>query len=682
MKKWMGRLKWQKITGILAVLVGAVILLALSLFVAINIPYVQTFLAGKVIREIREKTGTGLSLQSVKIAFPSTVQIREVYVQDKNRDTLLCLKSLKADIGLWKLFQNQVQINSVELEDAIVCIARREKDAGFNYQFFLDQFFDVKKKPDSQEKQKKPWIFNLKEITFNKFHFTFLDQQRGVNTDVVLGRFLASIDHLDLSKRQLEIRKLVLKDAAVRIEQSAIGVESGGSGAVSAAVEATTIPGSDSSKVAFFPDWNISADQVRIENSGVRYDNNDAVRKAEGADYNHLAIKNLDGELNDIQISKEGVSAVIGSVSMKESSGFSLKELEAKVQYKNHIASVRNLRLATTASEIAGNITLEYAAPDRLTKDFANCNLILEIEKIKLNREDILLFVPVLADNPFFQKSGSSVVIANTLISGKANDLTIGNLELSLSQATNLKAHGWIKGIPDYKKMDFDLAIDQLSFTRADLFRLIDSSGFSDLKFPEAFLLKGKTAGHAGSYTANASVMTSFGDLSANLWYNDHGTALEDSFKVDFDATKILAGKIIGDSLIGKLSASGSAEGRGIRHGPLTCSAGFTIHEAEYKSYKYSGIEVSSRIETNKITATASSDDPNLKFKLKADADLNDSVKKIAASLDLATLNLKALNFTEREMAVHTGMTATLEYKDIASFKTDIELKNAGLINA
>ncbi|HWS00629.1 MAG TPA: hypothetical protein VN249_08425, partial [Prolixibacteraceae bacterium] len=467
-----------------------------------------------------------------------------------------------------------------------------------------------------------------------------------------------------------------------RIEQSATGDESGGSGAVSAAVEATTIPGSDSSKVVFFPDWNISADQVRIENSGVRYDNNDAVRKAEGADYNHLDIENLDGELNDIQISKEGVSAVIGSVSLKESNGFSLKELEAKVQYKNHIASVRNLRLATTASEIAGDITLEYAAPDRLTKDFANCNLNLEIEKIKLSREDILLFVPGLAGNPFFQKSGSTVLIANTLISGKANDLTIGNLELSLSQATNLKAHGWIKGIPDYKKMDFDLAIDQLSFTQADLFRLIDSSGFSDLKFPEAFLLKGKTAGHAGSYTASASVMTSFGDLTANLWYNDHGTALEDSFKIDFDATKILAGKIIGDSLIGKLSASGEAAGRGIRHGPFTCSAGFTIHEAEYKSYKYSGIEVNSRIEANKITATASSDDPNLKFKLKADADLNDSVKKIAASMDLAMLNLKALNFTGREMAVHTGMTATLEYKDIASFKTDIELKNAGLINA
>ena len=169
----MGRLKWQKITRILLILVVAVILLALSLAVAINIPYVQTLLAERVIREIREKTGTGLSLQSVKIAFPSTVRIREVYVQDKNRDTLLYLKSLKANIGLWKLYQNQVLINSVELEDAVVHIARRDKQEGFNYQFFLDQFFNDRKKPDSPDKPKKVWIFDVKELVFNKFQLYF-----------------------------------------------------------------------------------------------------------------------------------------------------------------------------------------------------------------------------------------------------------------------------------------------------------------------------------------------------------------------------------------------------------------------------------------------------------------------------------------------------------------------------
>ena len=57
-------------------------------------------------------------------------------------------------------------------------------------------------------------------------------------------------------------------------------------------------------------------------------------------------------------------------------------------------------------------------------------------------------------------------------------------------------------------------------------------------------------------------------------------------------------------------------------------------------------------------------------------------MKKFTASIDLATLNLKALNLTEREMAVHTSLTALLEFKDMSSFKTDLEFKNTRLTKA
>ena len=99
--------------------------------------------------------------------------------------------------------------------------------------------------------------------------------------------------------------------------------------------------------------------------------------------------------------------------------------------------------------------------------------------------------------------------------------------------------------------------------------------------------------------------MTSLGDLTANFWYDYQGAALNDSFKIDFDARKIHTGTIMGDSLTGKLSVSGEASGKGILHGPFSCTAGLTIHEAEYKSYIYSGIQINSSINNKKIAATA-----------------------------------------------------------------------------
>ena len=114
--------------------------MALSLTIALNIPSVQTWLARQVLSEIRAKTGTRLGIQSVKIAFPNTIQLSEVFVQDKSGDTLVYLKSLKADIGLFKLLLNKVSLHDIILDNAVINITRKEKQEGFNYGFLVEQF--------------------------------------------------------------------------------------------------------------------------------------------------------------------------------------------------------------------------------------------------------------------------------------------------------------------------------------------------------------------------------------------------------------------------------------------------------------------------------------------------------------------------------------------------------------
>ena len=202
--------------------------------------------------------------------------------------------------------------------------------------------------------------------------------------------------------------------------------------AVNEAVDAKSIPGSDSSKVSVFPNWNISADNILVENSDVRYDNKEAIRRTEGIDFNHLEIKKLHGDLNDIEISKAGIRAVIKSANFQEECGLSLKKLEAEVQFMNTATIMRNLQFASTSSEISGNVNLEYSSLEKLVKDIANCNLNIEIKKIKLGRDDILLFVPDLTRNPLFQNHDSSFLITSAVVSGKVSDLNIDNLELSL----------------------------------------------------------------------------------------------------------------------------------------------------------------------------------------------------------------------------------------------------------
>lgn len=66
---------WYRILRILLRVFVVVLALVLLLVLSISIPAVQTFVAGKFIQSLREKTGTEISLGSLKIAFPNTVNI-------------------------------------------------------------------------------------------------------------------------------------------------------------------------------------------------------------------------------------------------------------------------------------------------------------------------------------------------------------------------------------------------------------------------------------------------------------------------------------------------------------------------------------------------------------------------------------------------------------------------------
>ncbi len=520
----------------------------------------------------------------------------------------------------------------------------------------------------------------MNDIAIHQLHCNFRNEKGGVSTKVDLEKLEASVRTFDPSRRVLKFNKLMLKNAGIDVELSQPIIIPGESSKKNGLVEKQSDVNFNPDKSILFPLWNFSADMILVENTGVQYDNTEILKKEAGFDFNHLAIHNLSMDLHDAHISSEGISAVAKSLNFVEDCGFTLKKLAAEVQIRRKFAGFQNLQLETTSSEISGDAKIEYVDFRQIQDDPGNCNLTVDAKKIKLNREDILFFSPELIKSKFFKDVGSAALLATAKISGKIKDLNMEAVDLSILSDTRLNTHGWIRGLPEYPKIEFDLSVDHFSSGKEDLFKLVAPSRFPGFKFPATFSLTGTASGNLTSFKSSGALSTSLGDLSADVWYNDQGTALGDSFRIDFEAKNILAGTIIVDSLIGKISASGEVTGKGIMQGSLSCTTGLTIHAADYNSYRYTGILINSRIDNKKITGSASSEDPNLNFKLTADADLTLPEKKIATRLDIAMLDLHALNFTKRRLAFQTSMSAKLQYEDTTSFKAGIVLQNTGLM--
>ena len=117
----------------------SIVVLLLLLIGLIQVPAVQNFAKDKAITFLNGKIKTKTSLDKIAISFPKNIVLEGFYFEDEKKDTLLAGKRLEVDIDLFKILNNQIEINSVELEGVTASISR-DKDSIFNFDYIIKAF--------------------------------------------------------------------------------------------------------------------------------------------------------------------------------------------------------------------------------------------------------------------------------------------------------------------------------------------------------------------------------------------------------------------------------------------------------------------------------------------------------------------------------------------------------------
>jgi len=119
-----------------------IVLIGLSILT----PPVQNMLRKRAVTYLEKKLQTHVAVGRIYIGLPKKVVIEDVYVEDRQKDTLLSAGSLKMDIDILKLvFHGVVDINKTELKNATAKIKRQLPDTTFNFQFIVDAFAPKKR---------------------------------------------------------------------------------------------------------------------------------------------------------------------------------------------------------------------------------------------------------------------------------------------------------------------------------------------------------------------------------------------------------------------------------------------------------------------------------------------------------------------------------------------------------
>lgn len=198
MKK-IARLTLKIILWIILSLIALLILLILAL----RIPSVQLFAVQKVTNYLENRIQTPVRVGYINLEFPKKLVLEDIYFEDQSRDTLLAGESIKVDFNLWKLLDNTLKVDEIELVGITAKINRTLPDSAFNFDYIL-KALQSEEPPqpaaqiDTAESNSPPMVFEIGELKLQNIKAAYFDEVTGMDLHISLGDLYGRIETFDL----------------------------------------------------------------------------------------------------------------------------------------------------------------------------------------------------------------------------------------------------------------------------------------------------------------------------------------------------------------------------------------------------------------------------------------------------------------------------------------------------
>jgi translocation and assembly module TamB len=194
------------------------VLFFLLIVVLILTPPVQNFIRKKAVAYLENKLDTKVQVGRIYIGLPKKIILEDIYIEDRQKDTLLSAGSIKANLAILKLlFKNEIDISSVQLEDITAKIKRQLPDTDFNYQFIADAFTTSTSDTASAKSSSS---IAIGSVTLNKARLLYKDVVTGNDIEAWIDHFDTKVDQFDPATINVDIPHLTVRGMVARVYQS------------------------------------------------------------------------------------------------------------------------------------------------------------------------------------------------------------------------------------------------------------------------------------------------------------------------------------------------------------------------------------------------------------------------------------------------------------------------------
>ncbi|PAW93422.1 hypothetical protein CKK33_07930 [Mucilaginibacter sp. MD40] len=522
----------------------------------------------------------------------------------------------------------------------------------------------------------KPLNLDLKlgDITVQRVKVDYRASE--MKTNVNLGKFLVSINDIDMKNQHVGIK-------SIQLDETTAGLLFEKPKTVAQAVEKTVKKIDTLASRTQAKGWTASLDKVTFTNDHIKFDNNAQKALPRGLDFAHMDIKNLNADVEKLAYSPDTISGKVNSFTFSDKSGFEVNKFQTTFLYGPKSAYLKDLLLVTPRSVIQKDLQVGYPSIESLTKDLGKLSINANLDGSKLGLKDVLLLVPTMASMEPFKSSPNSIIKINGRVNGTVNNLRIPSLEISGFGNTYVKASATMRGLPDVNKAYFDLNITDFRTTRYDIARLVPKGTIPpNVSIPENMNLKGTFKGSMKNFNTQMALRSSYGAVDLNAQMRSGPRKGSETYTADVKANNLNVGALTKQpQMVGFVTMRANISGAGLD--PKTASLKFNgdVVSANIKGYTYRNLVMNGTSRNGAYTAKATMRDPNINFTLDAKANLNKKYPAVNATLNVDSIDLQKLNFVKDPMRFHGKVVADVPTADPDYLNANILATNLLIVN-
>ncbi len=365
--------------------------------------------------------------------------------------------------------------------------------------------------------------------------------------------------------------------------------------------------------------------------------------------------KGVDGLVQNFKVEGPEVSANIRGLSFAENHQIEVESLSSDFKYTKSQMTFLNTELKTSHSLVNADIIFNYTIEE--LADFNN--------KVQIEADFKKSSISLIDLNRFYDELGKNDKINfTTRLRGTLNDFTLKDLRLVSNRNSIIDGDLHFKNVLN-KEGDFslDARIYELSSTHTNLKELLPNILGKTLpsildKFGR-FSLAGQSYITDDLVNANIVINSALGRSITDLELTNIDDIDNARYKGQVEFVDLDFGKIVNDSLIGKLSLVADVDGKGFTLEKLDTRIKGVVSKHQYKGYTYSNIDVNGVFKNQLFDGQLVTNDEHLKMNFNGLADLSSADYKFDFNADVAYSDFNKLNlFTDHEKAVLKGKIA------------------------